>query len=217
MGEGAPQGDRGETGQYDMLAQITDHFADSIDAKVSAAEALPPSVAQAAGLLVHTLVHEGKVLVCGHGRSAAAAQYFTSALLDRFERDRPGLPALSLSTDPSTLTSIASSGGHHTVFSRQIRALGQPGDVLLLVCIQGRESCLVQSIQAAHDREMSVIVLTGQDGGDCSSLLHNEDVAIRVPEARTIRIREVHLLILHCLHDLIDTHLFGSNDHNEWP
>jgi len=204
-----------EQGLCDMLAHITEHFADSIDAKINAADKLPPSVAQAAGLLVHCLVHEGKVLVCGNGGSAAAAQYFSSVLLDRFEQDRPGLPALALNADASTLTSIATSSGYQDIFSRQVRALGQPGDVLLLICTQEQEPCLVPSIQAAHDREMSVITLTGKDGGHCSSLLHNEDVAIRVPESRSIRIREVHLLILHCLHDLIDAHLFANGSRSE--
>lgn len=193
-----------------MLDHITSHFSDSIDAQIRAAEELPPYIAQAAELMVHSLVNEGKILVCGNGGSASAAQHFSSEMLNRFERERPGLPAIALSTDTSTLTSIACDYSYNEVFSKQIRALGQPGDILLVISASGRSPNLVQSIQAAHDREMAVVALTGQDGGNCARLLHPEDVEIRVPSNTVCRTQEVQLLVLHCLCDLIDEFLFGS-------
>ncbi|CAM3554023.1 phosphoheptose isomerase [Parendozoicomonas haliclonae] len=193
-----------------MLDHITSHFSDSIDAQIRAAEELPPLIGQAAELMVHSLINEGKILVCGNGSSAALAQIFSSSLLNRYERERPGLPAIALSTDTSTLTSISSDYSYHEVFSKQIRALGQPGDVLLLISASGQSSSLVQAIQSAHDRELSVIALTGMDGGNCTRLLQNEDVEIRAPAQSEPRIHELHMVILHCLCDLIDEYLFGS-------
>ncbi len=195
-----------------MLDHITNHFSDSIDAKIRAAEDLPPLIAQAAELMVHSLVNEGKILVCGNGGCAAATQHFSSELLNRFERERPSLPAIALTTDTSTLTSIANDYSYNEVFSKQIRALGQPGDILLAISSSGHSPNVVQAIQAAHDREMTVIALTGMDGGNCARLLHPEDVEIRVTNQVTARIQEVHLLTLHCLCDLIDEYLFGSSE-----
>lgn len=194
-----------------MLDHILSHFSDSIDAQIRAADQLPPLIAQAAELMVHALVNEGKILICGNGGSAALAQNFSSELLNRYQRERPGLPAISLTTDTSTLTSISCDYSFNEVFSKQIRALGQPGDVLLAVSVTGQEPNLVQAIQAAHDREMSVLVLIGQDKGNCSRLLLNEDIEIRVPSKNGARTQELHLLILHCLCDLIDESLFGSS------
>ncbi len=195
-----------------MLDHITNHFSDSIDAKIRAAEELPPFIAQAAELMVHSLVNEGKLLVCGNGGSAAASQHFSSELLNRYERERPSLPAISLTTDTSTLTSIACDYSYNEIFSKQIRALGQPGDILFIISARGQAPNLVQAIQAAHDREMTVVALTGMDGGNCARLLHNEDVEIRIPNNSAPRIQEVHSLVLHCLCDLIDEYLFGSTE-----
>ena len=193
-----------------MLDHIISHFSDSIDAQIRAAEELPPYIAQAAELMVHSLVNEGKILVCGNGGSAALSQHFSSEMLNRFERERPSLPAIALTTDTSTLTSIACDYSYNEVFSKQIRALAQPGDILLVISATGNSQNLVQSIQAAHDRGMTVIGITGQDGGNCARLLHSEDVEIRVPANAESRTQETQLLILHCLCDLIDEFLFGS-------
>ncbi len=195
-----------------MLDHITGLFSDSIDAQIRAAEELPPYIAQAAELIVHSLVNEGKILVCGNGGSAAVSQHFSSELLNRFERERPSLPAIALTTDTSTLTSIACDYSYNEIFSKQIRALGQPGDILLLISASGQSPNLVQSIQAAHDREMHVIALNGMDGGNCARLLQPDDVEIRVPNQSVTRIQEVHLLILHCLCDLIDEYLFSTGE-----
>ncbi len=195
-----------------MLDHIISHFSDSVDAQIRAADELPPYISQAAELMVHALVNEGKILVCGNGGSAALAQNFSSELLNRYQRERPGLPAISLTTDTSTLTSISCDYSFNEVFSKQIRALGQPGDVLLLISATGQEPNMVQAVQAAHDREMSIVVLTGQESGNCSRLLLNEDVEIRVPSPSAPRVKELHLLILHCLCDLIDEFLFGEPD-----
>lgn len=132
--------------------------------------------------------------------------------MNRFERERPSLPALALTTDTSTLTSIANDYTYNEVFSKQIRALGQPGDVLLAISTSGNSANIVQAIQAAHDRDMTVVALTGRDGGDMASLLGQDDCEIRVPATSTARIQEVHLLVIHCLCDLIDEQLFGGID-----
>ena len=152
------------------------------------------------------------MLSCGNGGSAGDAQHFSSELLNRFERERPSLPAIALTTDSSTITSIANDYSYNEIFSKQIRALGQPGDVLLAISTSGNSANIIQAIQAAHDREMIVVALTGRDGGDMASLLLPEDVEIRVPAKVTARIQEVHLLAIHCLCDLIDSQLFGSEE-----
>ena len=149
---------------------------------------------------------------CGNGGSAGDAQHFSSELLNRFERERPSLPAIALTTDTSTITSIANDYSYNEIFSKQIRALGQPGDVLLAISTSGNSANIIQAIQAAHDREMIVVALTGRDGGGMASLLLPEDVEIRVPANVTARIQEVHLLAIHCLCDLIDSQLFGSEE-----
>lgn len=193
-----------------MLERITSHVSDSIDAKIRTAETLPPLIAQAAELIVNALVNEKKILTCGNGCSAADAQHFSSALINRFERERPSLPAIALTTDSSTITAIANDYSYNEVFARQIRALGQADDVLLAISTSGKSSNIVQAVQAAHDREMTVIALTGKDGGNMARLLHSEDIEIRAPSTVTARIQEVHLLVIHCLCDLIDECLFEA-------
>lgn len=193
-----------------MLERITSHVSDSIDAKIRTAETLPPLIAQAAELIVNALVNERKILTCGNGCSAAGAQHFSSALINRFERERPSLPAIALTTDSSTITAIANDYSYNEVFARQIRALGQADDVLLAISTSGKSSNIVQAVQAAHDREMTVIALTGKDGGNMARLLHSEDIEIRAPSTVTARIQEVHLLVIHCLCDLIDECLFEA-------
>src|SRR5690606_129661 len=196
----------------DMQTRIRQLFQASIETKQQAMETLAPSIEQAGQAMVNALLSEGKILTCGNGGSAGDAQHFSSELLNRFERERPSLPAIALTTDSSTLTSIANDYSYNEVFSKQIRALGQPGDVLLAISTSGNSANVIQAIQAAHDREMLVVALTGRDGGGMASLLLPEDVEIRVPAKVTARIQEVHLLAIHCLCDLIDNQLFGSEE-----
>jgi D-sedoheptulose 7-phosphate isomerase len=196
----------------DMHARIRQLFQASIDTKLVAMQELVPSIEQAGQVMVQALLSEGKILACGNGGSAGDAQHFSSELLNRFERERPSLPALALTTDSSTITSIANDYSYNEIFSKQIRALGQPGDVLLAISTSGNSANVIQAIQAAHDREMIVVALTGRDGGDMAALLLPEDVEIRVPSKVTARIQEVHLLTIHCLCDQIDNQLFGSEE-----
>ncbi len=194
----------------DLVKRITQHFHDSIDTKAEASQVLPAQLAYASQMMVETLMNEGKILACGNGGSAGDSQHFSSELLNRFERERPGLPAMALTTDSSTLTSIANDYSYNEVFSKQIRALGQPGDLLLAISTSGNSANIIQAIQAAHEREMRIVALTGKDGGNMASLLAQDDCEIRVPSQVTARIQEVHLLAIHCLCDLIDEQLFGS-------
>ncbi len=190
----------------DMQSRIRRLFQASIETKQQAMEVLAPYIEQASQVMVNALLNEGKMLSCGNGGSAGDAQHFSSELLNRFERERPSLPAIALTTDSSTITSIANDYSYNEIFSKQIRALGQPGDVLLAISTSGNSANIIQAIQAAHDREMIVVALTGRDGGGMASLLLPEDVEIRVPATVTARIQEVHLLAIHCLCDLIDSH-----------
>ena len=196
----------------DMQLRMRQHFQASIATKQQAMEVLLPLLEQGGQLMVNTLLNEGKILSCGNGGSAGDAQHFSSELLNRFERERPSLPAIALTTDSSTITSIANDYSYNEVFSKQIRALGQPGDVLLAISTSGNSANVIQAIQAAHDREMIVVALTGRDGGGMASLLLPEDVEIRVPSQVTARVQEVHLLCIHCLCDQIDNQLFGSEE-----
>lgn len=195
----------------DILARINHHFTESIQTKINAADTLPPVIAQASQILMDCLVSGHKILSCGNGGSAGDAQHFSSEMLNRFERERPSLPAMALSTDTSTLTAIANDYSYEEVFSKQIRALGLPGDVLLAITTSGQSKNIVAAIQAAHDREMRIIALTGKDGGNVALELDSaHDIEIRVPDKVTARIQEVHLVIIHCLCDLIDRQLFGE-------
>lgn len=196
----------------DMQSRIRQMFQASIDTKQQAMEVLVPFIEHASQVMVHSLLGEGKILACGNGGSAGDSQHFSSELLNRFERERPSLPAIALTTDSSTITSIANDYSYNEVFSKQIRAIGRPGDVLLAISTSGNSANVIQAIQAAHDREMVVVALTGRDGGGMASLLLPEDVEIRVPSKVTARIQEVHLLAIHCLCDLIDRQLFGSEE-----
>ncbi|MEH6503146.1 MAG: phosphoheptose isomerase [Cycloclasticus sp.] len=194
-----------------LQERIYQHFNDSIQTKHDALEQLPPLIESAATSIVQSLLNNGKVLTCGNGGSAGDAQHFSSEMLNRFERERPSLPAIALSTDTSTLTSIANDYSFNEVFSKQIRALGQAGDILLAYTTSGNSGNIVEAIRAAHDREMIVIAVTGKDGGQLfsQSLLNEHDIELRVPSNSTARIQEVHLVITHCLCDLIDFQLFG--------
>ena len=196
----------------DAEYRIRQHFQDSIQVKTQALEMLTMPIAQAAESMTKALLAEHKILSCGNGGSAGDAQHFSSEMLNRFEMERPGLPAISLTTDTSTLTSIANDYSFNEVFSKQVRALGQSGDVLLAISTSGRSENVIQAINAAHDRNMSVVVLSGRDGGSISHLLTEQDIEIRVPATSTARIQEVHILIIHCLCDLIDQQLLKQED-----
>lgn len=195
------------TNYHDRVKQ---HFAASIETKMQAMEVLVPSITTAADKMVNALINGNKILCCGNGGSAGDAQHFSAELLNRYERERPPLPALSLTTDTSTLTSISNDYSFDQVFSKQIRALGQAGDILLAISTSGNSANIIAAIEIAHDREIPVVALTGKNGGKLRELLSDNDVEICVPAKVTARIQEVHLLIIHCLCDLIDTQLFGD-------
>jgi len=189
-----------------MEQRVRRHFEDSIATK-QAAIGLAPAIAAAAASMTRCLLEDGKILSCGNGGSAADAQHFSSELLNRFELERPGLPAVALTTDSSTLTSIANDYAFVEIFAKQVRALGQPADVLLAISTSGNSENVVRAIRAAHERGLRVVALTGRDGGAIASLLADGDIELRVPADRTCRIQEVHLLVIHCLCDLIDAEL----------
>ncbi len=194
----------------DLVARVSQHFADSVQTKQKSAALLAEPIAQAAELMVKCLLANGKILACGNGGSAADSQHFAAELLGRFERERPGLAAIALTTDTSTLTAIANDYDYEQVFSKQVQALGQASDVLLAISTSGYSKNVIAAIHAAHERDMQVVALTGKSGGTIAGLLAKEDVHICVPSERTARIQEVHLLTLHCLCDGIDTLLLGA-------
>ncbi|HEC16704.1 MAG TPA: phosphoheptose isomerase [Sedimenticola sp.] len=193
-----------------LTDRVQQLFNDSIQTKMQAQADLAGPIARAAELMVSRMLDGSKIMSCGNGGSAADAQHFSSEMLNRFERERPGLPAMALSTDSSTLTSIANDYDYDEVFAKQVRALGQPGDVLLAISTSGESPNVNAAVEAAHEREMYVVALSGKDGGRLASLLREEDREIRAPSETTARIQEVHLLAIHCLCDLIDQQLLGS-------
>lgn len=194
----------------DTVTRVAELFNDSIEIKQRSAEVLCPVVAEVAEALIKCLVEGHKLLVCGNGGSAADAQHFAAEMLNRFEAERPGLPAIALTTDSSTLTSIANDYQFSDVFARQVRALGQSGDVILCITTSGGSANIVSAIEAAHDRDMPVVLLSGRDGGAAAVALAQGDLEIRVPSGSTARTQEVHILVLHCLCDLIDRSLLGE-------
>jgi D-sedoheptulose 7-phosphate isomerase len=195
----------------DAETRVKEHFAESIATKQAAVAEISLPVANGGQLMSQSLLDDGKILSCGNGGSAADAQHFSSELLNRFEMERPGLPAMALTTDSSTLTSIANDYAYEDIFAKQIRALGRQSDVLLAISTSGNSENVCRAIVAAHEREMKVVALTGRDGGRMADLMGENDVEIRVPATRTARIQEVHLVVIHCLCDLIDTTLLGSD------
>jgi D-sedoheptulose 7-phosphate isomerase len=188
----------------DPVTRIRQHFEASIKVKEAAMAPLAPRIATAADLLCTTLRAGGKILSCGNGGSAGDSQHFSSEMLNRFELERRGLPAIALTTDTSTLTSIANDSDFSQVFSRQVLALGNRGDVLLAISTSGNSANVLAAVSAAHDRDMRVISLTGGSGGRITAMLATRDVGICVPADSTARIQEVHLLVIHCLCDLVD-------------
>lgn len=191
--------------------RVKQQFAASIEAKMQAMEILSPFITQAAALMVDALLAERKILCCGNGVSAAQAQAFAAQLANRFERERPGLPALALGGDLAGLSALANDHGFEEVFGRQLKVLGQAGDLLLVISTSGNSANILDAVKTAHQRELRVVALCGREGGGLRSLLGPEDIEICVPSAVSARIQEVHLLIIHCLCDLIDSHLFGGD------
>lgn len=193
-----------------LQQRIQHQFTTSIQASQEALDNLVELIEIAAIKMADSLVNDGKILCCGNGGSAAQAQHFSSEMLNRFERERPSLPAIALTTDTSTLTSIANDYHYDEVFAKQVRALGHGNDMLLVYSTSGNSSSILTAVTAAHDRDMCVIALTGRDGGALAPLLRESDVEIRVPSPVTARVQETHLIITHCLCDLIDHQLFGA-------
>jgi D-sedoheptulose 7-phosphate isomerase len=193
-----------------LISRVTAHFTESANLKLRAVEALGAPVARAGLLLAQALKNGGKALACGNGGSAADAQHFAAELINRFERERAPLAGIALTTDTSTLTSIANDYAYEQVFSKQVRAIARQGDVLIGISTSGNSGNVMEAIRAAHDLGVRVIALTGNTGGKMGPLLRADDVHICVPHKTTARIQEVHLLVLHCLCDAIDFEMLGE-------
>ena len=196
----------------DPIERIRQHFADSAQLKQDAAAVMAPPIAEAARLIVECLLGNGKVLACGNGGSASDAQHFAAEMIGRFERERLELPAISLATDTSILTAVANDYSFEQIFAKQVRALGAKGDVLLAISTSGNSGNVIAAINAAREREMTVVALTGKGGGRIGEMLAATDVHLCVPHDRTARIQEVHLLAIHCLCDAIDNALLGDDE-----
>lgn len=194
----------------DLTDLMNSHFNDSIEALQRSAQELSEPLATAVEILFATLANNGKILACGNGGSAADAQHFIAELVGRFERDRLPLAGIALNTDTSILTAVGNDYGFDHVFERQVAALGQPGDVLVAISTSGNSRNVIKAIQMAHERDMIVIALTGKRGGDIAQLLSESDIHLCVPHSRTMRIQEVHILLLHALCDGIDALLLGE-------
>jgi len=192
-----------------LSARIAAHFEESARLKLAAAAALTEPVARASRVFAQSLKAGGKALACGNGGSAADAQHFAAELVNRFERERPPLAAVALTTDTSTLTSIANDYAWQQVFSKQVRAIGRRGDVLLAISTSGNSANVLEAVQVARELGVQVVALTGAGGGKIAAALGAGDVSVCVPHKVTARIQEVHLLVLHCLCDAIDHQLFG--------
>jgi len=191
--------------------RVRHHFEESIATKQAAMDVVNASIVAAGDCMSRAILKEGKILSCGNGGSAGDAQHFSSELLNRFEMERPGLPAMALTTDSSTITSIANDYAFEDIFSKQIRALGHKNDVLLAISTSGNSENINRAIVAAHERRMRVVALSGRDGGQMASVLSEDDIEIRIPANRTARIQEVHLLVIHCICDLIDSNLLNGS------
>ena len=180
-----------------LITRVKNNFQESILTTRNCMEDLAPIIAQAAAQMIQALLTDRKILVCGNGGSAADAQHFSAELLNRFERERPGLPAISLTTDTSTITAIGNDYHFDDIFSKQVRALGQAGDVLLGISTSGNSRNVIRAIEAAHERGIVCVALNGREGGEITGLLSGQDVNICVPGSSTARIQEAHIFILH--------------------
>ena len=199
-------------GRKYIMDRVQQNFSDSIETKIRSSEYLPKLITDAADKIVVALLADHKILSCGNGGSACDSQHFSSEMLNRFDTERPSLPAIALTTDTPTITSIANDYSFNEIFAKQIRALGQAGDILLAISTSGNSENVIRAIHAAHEKNMIVITLTGKDGGKMAQELSANDLELRVPSDVTARIQEVHLLIIHCICDLIDYRLFGQGN-----
>ncbi len=190
-----------------LTQRVAEHFNESIQTKQQAAQVLAQPTAQAAELLFNTLANDGKFLICGNGGSAADAQHFAAEMTGRFEKERMELAAIALTTDTSALTAIGNDYGFDHIFSKQVRALGRTGDVLVGISTSGNSGNVIEAIKAAHENGMHVIALTGRDGGKIAQMLKEGDVLLNVPHPRTARIQEIHILLIHAMCDCIDAML----------
>lgn len=194
----------------DHVAHLRKHFEEGIELRQRMAETLPAQLARAGEALAAALKAGKKVLSCGNGGSAADSQHFAAEMSGRFERERPGLPGIALTTDTSALTAIANDYGFERVFARQVEALGQEGDFLLAISTSGNSRNVVEAIEAAHGKGLVVIALTGRDGGAMGKMLQPRDFHLNVAHARTMRVQEIHLLAIHCLCEVVDNVIFGE-------
>lgn len=194
----------------DLFQRIKHHFSESIKTKAQAQESLVDAIAEASERMVQCLLEGHKFLSCGNGGSACDALHFSGEMLNRFEAERPSLPAIALNADVSTITAIGNDYHYNDIFAKQIKALGQAGDILLAITTSGNSKNILAAIEAAHLRDLTVIALTGKDGGETANLLSGRDIEIRVPSDSTPRIQETHILIVHCLCDIIDKQLFQN-------
>ncbi|MEF8701037.1 MAG: phosphoheptose isomerase [Candidatus Accumulibacter sp. UW26] len=196
----------------DLTTRIRQHFHESAQTKLDAVELLAVPVAQAIEAMVGSLLNNGKILACGNGGSAADAQHFAAELVNRFEVERHELAAIALTTDTSIMSAIANDYGYKAVFAKQVRALGQAGDILVAISTSGNSPNVIEAINAAHENDLCVVALTGKGGGTIGEILREGDVHICVPAERTARIQETHLLVIHCLCDGIDCLLMGAEE-----
>jgi len=194
----------------DIVDQIKSHFGENLETMARSAEVLPDAIAKAARIMAACLILERKILCCGNGGSACDAEHFAGELLNRLEQERPALPAVALSANMAAITAIANDYNYSDIFAKQIHALGKQRDVLLVISPSGDSANILRAVEVAHEKQMSVISLTGSKGGKLALLLNENDIEIRVPATRTIRIQEVHGFVIHCLCDLVDQQLFGE-------
>lgn len=194
----------------DLTAHLRQHFEEGIELRRRMAETMPDAIARAGTALAEALKGGRKVLACGNGGSAADSQHFAAEIVGRFERERPGMPALALTVDTSALTAIANDYDWNSVFSKQVQALGQPGDFLLGISTSGNSKNVLEAVKAAHEKEMVVIALTGRDGGAMAKMLKPTDHHLNVAHPRTMRVQEIHLLAIHCLCEVVDNVIFGE-------
>jgi phosphoheptose isomerase len=195
-----------------IIDRIRLSFTESIQTKISAADTIINIIAEASEEIVQALLEGHKILTCGNGGSACDAMHFSSEMLNRYKQERPGLPAIALTCDMPTITSIGNDYHFSDIFAKQIRAIGQPGDILLVYSTSGNSANIISAIKAAHDKNMGVIAMTGYDGGKIPDNLSGKDIEVRVPANDTARIQETHLLITHCICDIIDFRLFGHGE-----
>lgn len=194
----------------DLVSHLRQHFEEGIELRSRMAKTLPAQIARAGEALAAALKSGHKVLACGNGGSAADSQHFAAELVGRFERERPGLPAIALTTDTSALTAIANDYDFDRVFSKQVEALGNPGDFLLAISTSGNSKNVVEAMKVAQARGLPVMALTGRDGGGMGKMVGPRDFHLNVAHPRTMRVQEIHLLVIHCLCEVVDNVIFGE-------